>query len=135
MAEDRDQQIRQRAYRIWQDEGEPAGREQEHWARAEAELGATEPDGAGTANDDELVPGSSEDLPFGEPEDTGVADASLAGGESASSTSQSSQPSRPSQTPSSPETPQTSGIAAAAGTPLAPAPKGRKGKGRTKAST
>lgn len=39
MNDDRDEQIRQRAYKIWQDEGEPHGREQDHWAQAEQEIG------------------------------------------------------------------------------------------------
>lgn len=112
MTEDREQQIRQRAYRIWQDEGEPEGREQDHWSRAQAELGD-----APAGGDDELIPGSGDDLPFGEPEDTGVADASLGAHASDSDATVGS------------ETPDTSGIAAAGGVPIAPAPQGRKGKG------
>jgi hypothetical protein len=34
MASERDDRIRQRAYEIWQQEGEPDGREREHWERA-----------------------------------------------------------------------------------------------------
>jgi hypothetical protein len=30
--------IQERAYQIWQEEGCPEGREQEHWLRAEAEI-------------------------------------------------------------------------------------------------
>lgn len=30
--------IRERAYRIWIEEGEPEGREEEHWAQAEREI-------------------------------------------------------------------------------------------------
>ena len=32
------EQIAKRAFEIWQNEGEPEGREQEHWLRAESEL-------------------------------------------------------------------------------------------------
>lgn len=32
------QQISQRAYEIWEREGKPEGREQEHWLQAEHEL-------------------------------------------------------------------------------------------------
>jgi hypothetical protein len=32
------QSTAQRAYEIWESEGRPHGRDQEHWARAEAEL-------------------------------------------------------------------------------------------------
>lgn len=95
MADEREQEIRERAYRIWQDEGEPAGREQDHWSRAQAEV-----EGGG---ENGLISGQADDLPFGEPEDTGAADAKAAQGAD--------------------EIPQVSGVAAAAGTPIAPAPK------------
>lgn len=36
---EREQQIREHAYRLWQSEGQPAGREHEHWLRAEREQG------------------------------------------------------------------------------------------------
>lgn len=67
MADEREEQIRDRAYRIWQEEGEPEGREQEHWARAEQEQDA----GAGET----LIERTGDDLPFGEPADTGADDA------------------------------------------------------------
>lgn len=35
---DREQRIREHAYRIWESEGHPAGREHEHWSRAEQEV-------------------------------------------------------------------------------------------------
>jgi hypothetical protein len=51
MAENRDERIRQRAYEIWEREGRPEGRHDEHWRRAaEEELareGAGTPAGAG----------------------------------------------------------------------------------------
>jgi hypothetical protein len=40
MATDRDEDLRNRAYRIWESEGRPDGMEAEHWARAERELAA-----------------------------------------------------------------------------------------------
>lgn len=39
-------EIRQRAYAIWEQEGRPEGRQEEHWRRASAEL-----DGAGLSID------------------------------------------------------------------------------------
>ncbi|BAK65710.1 hypothetical protein SLG_10350 [Sphingobium sp. SYK-6] len=38
MSEDRDQTIKDRAYAIWEAEGRPDGRSQDHWLRAEQEL-------------------------------------------------------------------------------------------------
>jgi hypothetical protein len=38
MASDREQQIRERAYRIWEEEGRPTGRNRENWQRAETEI-------------------------------------------------------------------------------------------------
>lgn len=38
MSDDRSGSIRDRAYEIWQAEGEPHGRDQEHWTQAEREL-------------------------------------------------------------------------------------------------
>ena len=35
---DRESRIRQRAYRLWEEDGSPTGMEAEHWARAEREL-------------------------------------------------------------------------------------------------
>jgi hypothetical protein len=32
------EEIAKRAFKIWQEQGEPEGREQEHWLQAEAEL-------------------------------------------------------------------------------------------------
>lgn len=36
--DEREEQLRQRAYGIWQAEGEPHGRDRDHWERAEREL-------------------------------------------------------------------------------------------------
>ena len=41
MSED-DDAIRLRAYRLWEQEGRPEGRHDEHWKRARAELGASQ---------------------------------------------------------------------------------------------
>ena len=43
--DDRESRIRQRAYRLWEQDGWPTGMEAEHWARAERELFSN---GAGT---------------------------------------------------------------------------------------
>lgn len=40
MSDDREEQLRSRAYQIWQSEGEPSGREEEHWQEAARQLGA-----------------------------------------------------------------------------------------------
>lgn len=42
--DDRDEQLRQRAYGIWQAEGEPHGRDRDHWERAERELSEAAPE-------------------------------------------------------------------------------------------
>jgi hypothetical protein len=36
------QQVQLRSYQIWEKEGRPHGRDQEHWFRAERELAATD---------------------------------------------------------------------------------------------
>jgi len=41
---DREEKIRTRAHEIWENEGRPAGREQEHWERARREFEAEEHD-------------------------------------------------------------------------------------------
>ena len=41
--ESRVQLVRERAYALWESEGRPAGREVEHWLRAEAELAPAAP--------------------------------------------------------------------------------------------
>jgi hypothetical protein len=38
LVNDREEQLRQRAYGIWQSEGEPHGRDRDHWEQAEREL-------------------------------------------------------------------------------------------------
>ncbi len=41
--DEREAAIRLRAYAIWEAEGRPAGRDHEHWMRAEHELDTTAP--------------------------------------------------------------------------------------------
>lgn len=52
MNEDRETRIRERAYRLWQADGEPDGKADEYWQRAERQLdaqGDTAEDGAAPA--------------------------------------------------------------------------------------
>ena len=42
MESDRDARIRERAYAIWEREGQPHGRHVEHWIQAKAEIAAEE---------------------------------------------------------------------------------------------
>ena len=44
---DRDQRIRERAYHLWQADGEPQGRDAEYWERARELIGMAESAGAG----------------------------------------------------------------------------------------
>jgi hypothetical protein len=39
---EKEQRIRERAYQIWLDEGQPEGRDQEHWHQAETQLAPEE---------------------------------------------------------------------------------------------
>jgi hypothetical protein len=39
MSDDRQQRVKQRAYEIWESEGRPSGRHDDHWNRADRELG------------------------------------------------------------------------------------------------
>jgi len=43
---DREQQQRERAYKIWEDEGRPEGQHEDHWRRAEEQHEAAEQDAA-----------------------------------------------------------------------------------------
>lgn len=45
MDTDREDRIRARAYEIWESEGKPAGREDEHWERARREVDGASADG------------------------------------------------------------------------------------------
>lgn len=39
MANDRERRIRERAYRLWEQEGRPEGRHEHHWTQASQEVG------------------------------------------------------------------------------------------------
>lgn len=39
---EKEQRIRERAYQIWLDQGQPEGREKEHWHQAETQIAAKE---------------------------------------------------------------------------------------------
>lgn len=67
MAEDREERIRRRAYDLWQREGAPEGRHQDHWHEAVAQIDAED------ATDTDVAPetaaaaglaGRSDDLPL-----------------------------------------------------------------------
>ena len=45
MEVDREELIRERAHAIWEEEGRPEGKDRQHWARATAEVDATEAGG------------------------------------------------------------------------------------------
>jgi len=42
MVQDRDSQVRDRAHAIWLEEGMPEGQAEQHWSRAESEVGTDE---------------------------------------------------------------------------------------------
>lgn len=52
MTEEREQRIRDLAYRMWEEDGRPEGRAAEYWQRAEAEVGRRQPADATPAPDD-----------------------------------------------------------------------------------
>jgi len=58
MGDDREERIKARAYEIWQREGSPEGRENDHWKEAEQELDA-ENTGAGSALSEDAALNSS----------------------------------------------------------------------------
>ncbi len=60
--DDRESRIRQRAYRLWEQDGWPTGMEAEHWARAERELfskGHERPEQAGSGGNGSAEAGFS----------------------------------------------------------------------------
>lgn len=59
MDDDREDRIRARAHEIWQREGSPEGRENDHWKEAEQELDA-ENTGAGSAVSQDTTPKPSD---------------------------------------------------------------------------
>lgn len=59
MTDDREDRIRARAHEIWQREGSPKGREDDHWREAEQELDA-ENTGVGSAVSHDPAPQPSD---------------------------------------------------------------------------
>jgi len=54
MSQDRRQQISEKAYRLWEMEGQPKGRDLDHWVQAENEMGGTaQPETAASAQANE----------------------------------------------------------------------------------
>lgn len=45
---EKEQRIRERAYQIWLDEGQPEGRDKDHWHQAETQIAAKEGESPGT---------------------------------------------------------------------------------------
>jgi hypothetical protein len=43
MPDNREDQVRKHAHRLWEVEGKPHGRDKEHWQQAEKELSSAEP--------------------------------------------------------------------------------------------
>ncbi len=50
MSDERRQQISEKAYRLWETEGQPQGRELEHWVQAEREVGGSTQQNEGEGN-------------------------------------------------------------------------------------
>jgi hypothetical protein len=50
-AREKEQRVRERAYRIWEEEGRPSGKEKEHWERARTEI-----------EEEDAITGSDQDL-------------------------------------------------------------------------
>lgn len=50
MSDERRQRISEKAYRLWEIEGRPQGRELEHWVQAETELGGSDQANEGEGN-------------------------------------------------------------------------------------
>jgi hypothetical protein len=57
------EQIRQRAFQLWEEHGRPDGHEAAFWLQAERELKSESDDGRTTRNDDALRSGSGSDGP------------------------------------------------------------------------
>jgi hypothetical protein len=66
MDDDRNRRVQSRAYALWEQEGRPHGRHEEHWRQAEQEMGDNGDAGTGA-----MAPGSgqvaSEDAPMAQP--------------------------------------------------------------------
>jgi hypothetical protein len=66
---DREDSIRQRAHRIWEDEGRPEGRDREHWDQAAREVDG-EPGEASTANNETRTASQSPEPTSADPPST-----------------------------------------------------------------
>jgi hypothetical protein len=51
MENDRIERIRERAHRLWEEQGQPEGRDAEHWEQATREIDAEDAEGRGAAGD------------------------------------------------------------------------------------
>lgn len=60
-----DERIRERAYQIWLDQGQPPGKEREHWEQARRELGGE--GGAEGGEEKRLEEGLEETFPGSDP--------------------------------------------------------------------
>ncbi|TPK81133.1 DUF2934 domain-containing protein [Mesorhizobium sp. B2-4-12] len=49
MADDRQERIRNRAHKIWQEEGQPAGQHERHWHQATADIDREDATGTSSA--------------------------------------------------------------------------------------
>ncbi|AIO37433.1 hypothetical protein DM40_5084 [Burkholderia cenocepacia] len=79
MNEDRETQIRERAYRLWQADGSPDGRADEYWLQAEWQIDAqrsSEDDGAEAAADGPIAQSAKRRIPGDPLQDTGAIPAS-----------------------------------------------------------
>ncbi len=65
--DDLTQKIRDRAYEIWLEAGQPEGMEQQHWAQAERELGVAGSDDATGEREDRLDDSLEETFPSSDP--------------------------------------------------------------------
>lgn len=59
--EEKEQRIRERAYQIWLDEGQPDGRDKDHWEQAKTEINAQS--GESESGDGEVPQGEPPPLP------------------------------------------------------------------------
>ncbi len=57
MDQDKEAEIRSRAYQIWEEEGRPDDRHHDHWQRAEQDIGAGDGGTATAANSNASLPG------------------------------------------------------------------------------
>jgi hypothetical protein len=61
--DDREQRVRERAFQIWIEEGQPEGKDREHWERAEKEVAGTPPQAPGGTSVTGLIDGGEGHAP------------------------------------------------------------------------